>query len=366
MTTPPAFHGADRCLLGALAPLSRPGWVEAGRQLLAGMELAVREVNAAGGIDGVPLELVVRDTAGSPDTAVAAVDELERLGVVALVGEYHSAVARAVVARAEGLGLPFLCSSAVIDALADGPVYGTARLPPPQSRGWRVYADCLLGAGHRRIAVASEPSVYWAAGARILREHLAASGGGLVELDARMLTPAAVCDALVERGATALLLLVGMPEPAASLVRAVRRDSRLAGVLIGAPAGQPEFAAWWDLLGEEGASIPFLRYLPDRLPPSGVRIEAALRDALGVAPSFVAFEGYDAVTVLATSLRQHGPDRARIAGGWPDVTVEGSRGVIRFVRSPGTCVWQWPSAPVQVVERDPVQPDRFHVFRSPR
>ena len=49
--------------IGALAPLTPPGWVEAGHQLLAGLELAVRDVNAAGGIGGRALELLVRDTA---------------------------------------------------------------------------------------------------------------------------------------------------------------------------------------------------------------------------------------------------------------------------------------------------------------
>lgn len=52
---------------------------------------------------------------------------------------------------------------------------------------------------------------------------------------------------------------------------------------------------WAALLGEDGAAIPFLRYLPERLGPLGVRVEAALREQLPEAPSFVAFEGNDAV-----------------------------------------------------------------------
>ena len=72
--------------IGALVPLTRPGWVEAGRHLLAGLELAVHDVNDAGGIAGRPLELVVRDTAADPQRATAAVDELARLGVAALAG----------------------------------------------------------------------------------------------------------------------------------------------------------------------------------------------------------------------------------------------------------------------------------------
>ncbi|MEV1083030.1 ABC transporter substrate-binding protein [Streptomyces sp. NPDC050211] len=362
MNTPRTDGASVR--IGALVPLTRPGWTEAGRHLLAGLELAVSEVNEAGGIDGSPLELVVRDTAADPKRATAAVDELAGLGVAAVAGEYHSVVARAAAARADALGLPFLCSSAVLDALTEQPTQWVARLPPPQSRGWQLYADLLLDAGHSRVAVAAQPSVYWAAGIRILRDHLASRGGTLIELDMSALTPAAVCAELVGHRATALLLLVGQPEPAVSIVKAVRGDQRLAEILIGAPAGQPEFAEWAALLGDDGAAVPFLRYLPEHLTPLGARVETALRERLAEAPSFVAFEGYDTIAVLADVLRSHGTNRARTAASWPRVAVDGTRGQIRFSRVPGISVWQWASAPVQVVDRDPAEPGRFRILRS--
>ncbi|MEV6057893.1 ABC transporter substrate-binding protein [Streptomyces sp. NPDC052107] len=369
MNTPPSPLGAERTdgssvRIGALVPLTRPGWVQAGQHLLAGLELAVREVNDAGGIVGRPLELLVRDTAADPQRAAAAVDELARLGVGALAGEYHSVVARAAAARADALGLPFLCSSAVLDALTEQPTEWVARLAPPQSRGWQIYADFLLGAGHSRIAVATESSVYWASGTRILRNYLAPRGGTVVELDMSALAPTAVCDELVDNHATALLLLVGHPEPAVSIVKSVRRDQRLAEILIGAPAGQPEFADWAALLGDDSTAIPFLRYLPERLSPRGARVETALGEQLAEAPSFVAFEGYDTVAVLAEVLRSHGMDRARTAGSWPRVAVEGTRGQIQFSRTPGVSVWQWAWAPVQVVDRDPAEPDRFRILHT--
>jgi ABC-type branched-subunit amino acid transport system substrate-binding protein len=379
MSTPPSPPGAERTgesaiRIGALVPLTRPGWVEAGRHLLAGLDLAVRAVNDAGGIGRRPLELLVRDTAADPERAAAAVDELASLGVAALAGEYHSVVARSAATRADAVGLPFLCSSAVLDALTEEPAEWVARLAPAQSHGWRIYADFLLRAGHRRIAVAAESSVYWASGGRILRDYLAPRGGTVIELDLRAIAPAAVADELACSGATALLLLAGYPEPAVSIVRSVRRDRRLGEVMIGAPAGQPEFAGWATLTGDDGAAVPFLRYLPERLSPLGARVEKALRERLAEAPSFVAFEGYDTVAVLADALRaanadragadRAGADRAGAAAAWPRVTVEGTRGQIRFSRAPGISVWQWAWAPVQVVDRDPEKPDRFRILHT--
>jgi hypothetical protein len=273
-------------------------------------------------------------------------------------------VARAAAAEADALGLPFLCSSAVLGTLTEQPTDWVGRLAPAQSVGWRVYADFLLGAGHRRIVVATQPSVYWAWGTCILRDHLSPGGGTVTELDLRGLPPVTVCDELAVSGATAVLLLAGYPDPVVPLVQAIRGDQRLAGIMIGAPAGQPEFAGWLASLGDGGAGIPFLRYLPEHFSPLGARVEAALHARLAETPSFVGFEGYDTVVVLADMLRSGGPDRVRLARSWPRVAVEGTRGQIRFSRQPGISVWQWAWAPVQVADRNPVQPDRFRALHG--
>jgi hypothetical protein len=120
-----------------------------------------------------------------------------------------------------------------------------------------------------------------------------------------------------------------------SIVKSVRRDQRLAEIMMGAPAGQPEFAERATLLGDDSTAIPFLRYLPERLSPLGARVETALRKRLAQAPSFVAFEGYDTVAVLAEVLRSHGADRARTAHAWPRVAVEGTRWQMQFSRTHG-------------------------------
>jgi hypothetical protein len=228
----------------------------------------------------------------------------------------------------------------------------------------RIYTDFLLAAGHRRIAVAADSSVYWASGTRILRDYLTPRGGGVLALSTGALTPAALCDELAGSRATALLLLAGHPEPAVSIVRSVRRDRRLAGLMIGAPAGQPEFAEWATLLGDDGAAIPFLRYLPERFSSLGARVETVLREQLAEAPSFVAFEGYDTIAVLAEALRARPAGRAPAAGFWPRVAVEGTRGRIWFSRTPGISVWQWRWPPVQVADRDPADPGRFRILRA--
>jgi len=352
--------------LGALAPLSRPGFLEAGRHLRAGIELAVDEINEAGGIDGHPLELLLRDTAGTPEKAAAAVRDFAAQDAVAVVGEYHSVVAHAAAGAAVEARLPFVCSSAVLDGVVDSPTDVVARVAPAQSYCWRVYADYLVSADHRHVALIVQPNRYWSSGARLLQTYLAERGVTVTEIEYAALLDTAVADAVdavaAVDGVDALLLLVGYPEPAVSIVKAVRADARLAGLRIGDPAGRAEFPEWLALLGEDGAEVPFLRYLPSQLGPLGTQVAERLTRILGESPSFVAFEGYDSVQVVAEALRIGGPDRLRVIDALGSLRVVGTRGTISFSRGSGTVLhWTWP--PVQIAaHRDAEQPQEISVL----
>jgi ABC-type branched-subunit amino acid transport system substrate-binding protein len=347
--------------IGSVAPLSRPGWTDAGLHLLAGLRLGVRELNDAGGIDGSPVELLTRDTSGDPLKAAAAVDDLVASGVTALAGEYHSVVARAVAARACVRELPYLCTSAVIDDLVEEPTGWVARICPPQSRGWAAYGEFLLDEGHTQIAVIVQPGAYWEAGFRILQEQFVSHGGSVVRLDASTSDLRGICDEIAVSGATVLLLLVGMPDPAVAIVRSARRDPRLHALLIGTPAGQAEFPSWHSLLGKDGASVPFLRYLPERLGPLGLRVATELEQALNAVPSFVAFEGYDGILVLADLLSR---PRGEGTPSWDEIDVEGSRGRIQFSRAAETGLWQWMRAPIQIAVGEFAEPQVFRTLRN--
>lgn len=347
--------------IGVLAPLRSPGWAEAGRSLLAGLRLAAEDINTAGGVGGRRLELLIRDTAADPALAVAAVDELDDLGVCALAGEYHSVVAGAVAARAHARHIPFVCSSAVMDALTEETTDWVARIAPVQSRGWRFFAQYLVEAGHRRVALLAQESRYWMAGAKILEESLRAYGGEVFMLDASR-DAGDLTEALAATGARCALLLAGFPDPVIDLVHALRGDPRFEKMLLGAPAGQPELASWLERLGAQGAGVPFLRYMPPALTQTGIRAHRRLSAQMQGDLSFVALEGYDTLLVLSEIIRRCGADRAAIAGGFARCEVTGTRGKISFSRVPGVPVWQWAWPDIQIVARAAADPESFLVL----
>lgn len=354
----------DPIIIGAIAPTTSPGWTEAGLHLLAGLEFGVSELNNNGGINGRPIKLLVRDSAANPQKASDLVDELVDLGVMAIVGEYHSVVARAIANKADALNIPFLCTSAVIDNLIEKPSKWIARLPQVQSNGWKVYAEFLINNGYQHIALATSPSIYWKAGAHILHEQFRKHNGSIVEFDTELIAPTELCDKVIESKATALLLLVGYPDPAIPLVKAIRKDARLQSILIGAPAGQPEFNGWINLLGTNGSSIPFLRYMPKKLNSLGQYVLEEIRKVLNEAPSFVALEGYDAILLLSSIMSLYGVHRNSIAESWSQVTINGTRGEIKLSQGPAMNLWQWQEAPVQVVDRDPLNQNQFRILYS--
>src|SRR5438552_6527639 len=83
-----------------------------------GMELAMDEVNAAGGVLGRPLEIVFRDDNGTPGDAVRVAEELlSREKVVFLMGTYASNVGLAVADLARQRNVMFLAAEPLTDKI---------------------------------------------------------------------------------------------------------------------------------------------------------------------------------------------------------------------------------------------------------
>lgn len=68
-----------------------------GVQFRNGSQLAVDDINASGGIDGRPIELIVRDDKGTPEGVRAVDRELIKEGVVAIIGHDTSALTKVAI-----------------------------------------------------------------------------------------------------------------------------------------------------------------------------------------------------------------------------------------------------------------------------
>src|SRR4051812_19157732 len=97
-------YAADPIKIGVVTPLSGT-YAGIGQQVRWGLELATKEVNAAGGIMGRPVELTFEDEEANPSVAVQKADKLFQVGKVDfLTGTVNSGSTLAVGQVAERAG----------------------------------------------------------------------------------------------------------------------------------------------------------------------------------------------------------------------------------------------------------------------
>src|SRR5207302_10840514 len=101
--TAPSGGGTASVKVGAVFPLSGLQ-APLAKQEYAGVQIARDLVNADGGVDGAPIELITRDLVSESD-AVSRVADLKAHGVTAVLGAYSSSLSMPVSAAAQDAGL---------------------------------------------------------------------------------------------------------------------------------------------------------------------------------------------------------------------------------------------------------------------
>ena len=120
---PPAVLAADKVVkVGNIEPLSGPS-ASVGQQGKCARDLAVEEINAAGGIKslgGAKIEMIYADSESKPEKGVAEAERLintEKVHV--LTGCWNSSVTYPTTAVAERYGIPFIVPVSVADKITE-------------------------------------------------------------------------------------------------------------------------------------------------------------------------------------------------------------------------------------------------------
>lgn len=177
----PAIAANEPIRVGYLPALTGPS-SSTGIGISRGTQLAVQEINAAGGINGRPLELVVRDTQSDPTKAVNASAELtnkERVQVV--FGPLNSGESLAVVpllARSNTLQM----HPCWVDSLVDAQKYPMCfrNAPTNQQIGGAANRYVVDVLNRKKVAVISDTTGYGTASANAYVPMLKARGAEVV------------------------------------------------------------------------------------------------------------------------------------------------------------------------------------------
>jgi branched-chain amino acid transport system substrate-binding protein len=97
----------DTIKVGLIASLSgsEKPWGDESRK---GAQLAIDEINAEGGINGMQVELLVEDTAGQPASGKTATERLLGKNVLAVLGEVASGVTKPAAEVCQAAGVPII------------------------------------------------------------------------------------------------------------------------------------------------------------------------------------------------------------------------------------------------------------------
>lgn len=181
VVTNTAAPGDGILRIGTLFPTSG-GISFLGSAQVAGVALAVADINAAGGVNGVPVEVVARDSgdAGS-STLEASFGELVKAGADVVIGPSSSVLAQRVVPLAVRERVPVISPAASFPTLksANDAGFFFRTVPSYESQG-SALGSALADAGSRKVAFVYLDDELGKSLASTLPEGIQRKGGTLV------------------------------------------------------------------------------------------------------------------------------------------------------------------------------------------
>ncbi|MFK8253770.1 ABC transporter substrate-binding protein [Ancylobacter terrae] len=302
-----------------------------------GMDLAVAEINAAGGIGGRPLELISRDDGGNPGDAVRVAEELvTRERVDALTGTFLSHVGLAVAGYAGKRKVFFLAAEPLTDKItwADGNRY-TFRLRASTYMQVAMLMPAAVAAKAKRWAIVYPNYEYGQSAAATFKELLKAAQPD-VEFVAEQATPLGKLDAgpvvqaLADAKPDAVFNVLFGPDLAKFV-----REAGTRGVLQGIPvlsllSGEPEYLdplkdeapVGWIVTGYPWQSIDT---------PEHKAFLAAYQQKYGDYPRLGSIVGYTTIKSLAAGFaKAGGTDTEKMVEAFKGLKVDGPFGLFEY------------------------------------
>ncbi len=303
------------------------------------LEMAIDEINAAGGIDGRKLEAVIYDSEGDPTKAVLAANKLiSRDGVLAVVGTSLTPTTLAVIPLMEKSGIPLVSCAAGInitepvkpwifktaqsDALAVGAIYEHMKKKGIDKIGILTVENAFGESGKHQLE--SKASKY---GIQIV--HAATFGAKDTDMTAQLTR--------IRSADPAAIVCWGTNPGPAVVARNVRQLNITVPLYQSHGVASPKFI---ELAGEaaDGILLPTGKILvADQLPDDDPQKQVLTRYIEGFETRFKTpvsgFGGYayDAMNLLAAAIKGSDGDREKIRSGLEKIQNHvGVTGVFNF------------------------------------
>ena len=272
-----------------------------------GIELAIDEINKAGGVKGKPIKVLYEDDKSKPDEATNKVLQLiDRDGVVAILGEVASSRSRAGGIVANKKKIPMITpSSTHPDVTKDRPyVFRVCFTDDVQGKMGAQFIVNTLGKKKVALFFASD-DLYSSGLAKEFRDEVKKLGGEIV-IEKSFLKKETNFTTYINEIKSANPEMIYAPIYYSSMAP-IARQAKAAGVAGSMFVGSDGWDAN-ELLrdaGEELQGSYFTNhYAPDVPWPNSQAFVAKYRERYSRIPSSLAAQGYDAARLLADAMKR--------------------------------------------------------------
>lgn len=188
---PHVARAAAPVKVGIVHPVT--GWAQySGSQCRFGAQMALSEINAAGGIKslgGAMLEAVLGDAQSKPEIGAAEVEKFNEAGVSAVVGAYASNICLATTQAAAKYGIPHVVDVGVSDKVVTRGLTNTFRFAPGFEIITKAGVEAFIainkaaGSPTKRVVIVHENTTGFGAGiAGLMTKGLQPEGIEIVEV----------------------------------------------------------------------------------------------------------------------------------------------------------------------------------------
>lgn len=360
---------AENCVhkVGGLAPLSAPGSVVGGEAMRDAMMLAERDVNAAGGVLGCDLEVVITDTEGLPEKATAMMEKLiTQDRVIAVGGGYHSSVGVASKDVANARGIPVVFAETWNDTITGDKQKYIFRIAPLSS--WAsgvIWQFAAQAPGVKKVAIVTENTDYGIPAAKECEVGLGSKGISSVTFGVDIGTQdfAGIVERVKAENPDYIIVLMTGEAGFNFTQQAADAGTGPQDIMFHANQAGLESKAWWENVPD--GKLAFMARIGV---PETMYSESALKFAMdykektgktGV-ESF-ALEAYDSIGILAQAINEAGSTNGdAIVNALENISYDGVLGRIYFPygskKDPSTDgkgdEWwhQWPDVAITMVQ----------------
>ncbi len=319
--------------IGGLIPETGPAGAY-GEAIREGMDLALEEVNANGGVlGGAELKIEYRDTGTNPEKAQVGAIELLDLGVPAVIGPVASNVALRIAPLFNKKEVVLLSPAASSPRLTKEGGDWFFRVYPSDNVEAHTMADFCRKLAITRVAIIAVDDVFGKGIADVFQEHYEAPTRQVVyRKDFKgALTPEAAQAIVREmRRTKAEAVYIAAYQDDMKVLLQAMHDLKCKVARLGTSAVTEQMI---EQLGEaaEGLVFPRPAFDPNADDPKMQAFARAFRTKYHRQPDIYAAHGYDAVRVIARAIDQAGIATPKeIRGQLLTATFEGVTGRLKF------------------------------------